>query len=69
MTVVGDWLPVDNDSMDRLSDEMDYVLEVLARMRSEVIEHPELFDPHAKEKIDEAIAYLDGVREHLAAAA
>ncbi len=41
--------------MQRLIDEAEYVLLVLHRMRDQVSATPELFDPHAGERIDEAI--------------
>jgi hypothetical protein len=48
--------------MDRLTNEALYVLENLRRAREEVTAHPELFDPDALERIDKAIAFVQGVR-------
>ena len=39
-------------------DEAEYVLAILHRMRAEVSASPELFDPDAEERIDEAIVYI-----------
>ncbi len=50
------------DVMQRELDEVDYVLTVLLRMRDQVSAKAELYDPDAKERIDEAIARLDKVR-------
>jgi hypothetical protein len=47
--------------MQRLVDESEYVLAVLYRMRGEVSANPELFDPNAEERIDEAIARIEDV--------
>jgi hypothetical protein len=47
--------------MQRLVDESEYVLAVLYRMRGEVSANPELFDPNAQERIDEAIARIEDV--------
>jgi hypothetical protein len=44
--------------MERVVDEAQYVLTVLYRMRHEVSANPELFDPDAQERIDEAIARI-----------
>jgi hypothetical protein len=44
--------------MERVVDEAQYVLTVLYRMRDEVSADPELFDPDAQERIDEAIARI-----------
>ena len=44
--------------MERVVDEAQYVLTVLCRMRDEVLADPELFDPDAQERIDEAIARI-----------
>ena len=43
--------------MERL-DETEYVLALLYRMRDQVSANPELFDPGAHERIDEAIARI-----------
>ena len=54
--------------MDRRTDEVQYVLGNLLRVRQEVIAHPEWFEPDAVERIDEAIAPLRGaIREAKAA--
>lgn len=47
--------------MQRLVDESEYVLAVLYRMQDEVAASPELFDPDAQERIDEAIARIEDV--------
>ncbi len=47
--------------MQRLVDEGQYVLALLYRMRDEVSANPELFDPDAQERIDEAIARIQAV--------
>jgi hypothetical protein len=47
--------------MERLVDEAQYVLATLYRMRDEVSANPELFDPGARERIDEAIARIHAV--------
>jgi hypothetical protein len=47
--------------MQRLVDESEYVLGVLYRMRGEVSANPELFDPNAQERVDEAIARMEHV--------
>ena len=44
--------------MERVVDEAQYVLTVLCQMRDEVLADPELFDPDAQERIDEAIARI-----------
>jgi hypothetical protein len=44
--------------MERVVDEAHYVLTVLYRMRDEIFANPELFDPDAQERIDEAIARI-----------
>jgi hypothetical protein len=41
--------------MERTVDEAEYVLAVLQRMRGTVSANPELFDPNAQTRIDEAI--------------
>ncbi len=55
--------------MDRRADEADYVLANLRRVREEVVANPELFDPDALERIDEAIAYISAARSEIGAAA
>ena len=55
--------------MDRLADEAEYVLTILYRMRDEVIANRTWFDPDALERIDEAIARIEGVTQTLQAAA
>lgn len=47
--------------MERLVDEARYVLTLLYRMRDEVSANPNLFDPGAEERIDEAIARVQAV--------
>jgi hypothetical protein len=47
--------------MERTVDEAEYVLAVLQRMRSTVSANPELFDPNAQTRIDEAIIYIQNV--------
>jgi hypothetical protein len=47
--------------MERMVDEAQYVLAVLYRKRDEVSANPELFDPAAHERIDEAIARIEDV--------
>jgi hypothetical protein len=42
----------------RLVDDVDYVLSVLHRMKDEVSANPNLFEPHALERIKEAIARI-----------
>jgi hypothetical protein len=54
--------------MDRITEETDYVLTILQRMREEVNANPQLFDPDALERIDEAIACMEGARQHVKAA-
>jgi hypothetical protein len=54
--------------MDRITEETDYVLAILQRMREEVNANPQLFDPDALERIDEAIACMEGARQHVKAA-
>jgi hypothetical protein len=46
--------------MDRRANEAEYVLAVLRRMREEVTANPQLFDPDAQERIDKAIAFIEG---------
>lgn len=45
--------------MDRLTDEMEYVLMILYEMRTEVIARPQLFDPDALKRIDDAIRRIE----------
>jgi hypothetical protein len=47
--------------MERLIDEAQYVLASLYRMRDEVSANPDLFDPAAQERIDEAIARVQAM--------
>lgn len=47
--------------MQRVVDEAEYVLTVLHRMRTEACCNPELYDPDAQERIDEAIARVEEV--------
>lgn len=47
--------------MQRVVDEAEYVLAVLRRMRDKVSENPELYDPHAHERMDEAISHVQHV--------
>ena len=47
--------------MQRLVDEAEYVLTVLHRTRNEAAANPELYDPDAQERIDEAIARIEEV--------
>jgi len=54
--------------MDRRTDEAQYVRENLLRARQEVIAHQEWFEPDAVERIDEAIASLQGARREAKAA-
>ena len=42
-------------------EEAEYVLAVLHQMRGEVSTSPELFDPDAQERIDEAVVYVQDV--------
>jgi hypothetical protein len=55
--------------MDRLADEAEYVLEILYRMRDEVTANRTWFAPDAVERIDEAIARIEGVAKTLGAVA
>ena len=48
--------------MQRVIDEAEYVLRVLHRMEHEVSAQPELFDPDARMRIEEAIDRVDDVR-------
>jgi hypothetical protein len=47
--------------MERTMEEAEYVLAVLHQMRGEVSTSPELFDPDAQERIDEAVVYVQDV--------
>jgi hypothetical protein len=47
--------------MQRVLDESHYVLAVLYRTRDKVSADPKLFDPDAQQRIDEAIARIEGV--------
>jgi len=47
--------------MQRVVDEAEYVLAVLQRVRDEASANPELYDPDAQERIDEAIARVQDV--------
>jgi hypothetical protein len=53
--------------MDRLSDETEYVFIILHQMQAEVIANPQLFDPNALKRIDEAIGLLKGYEQVKAA--
>lgn len=53
--------------MDRLADETEYVLIILHQMRAEVIARPQLFDPDALKRINEAIALIE-IKEEIDAA-
>ncbi len=48
--------------MQREIDEVEYALTVLLRMRDEVSKNAELYDPDARNRIDEAIARFEHVR-------
>ncbi len=47
--------------MQRVIDEAEYVLTVLRRMREEIAENPELYDPDAQKRMDEQIARVQEV--------
>jgi len=47
--------------MQRGVDEAEYVLAALYKMREEVSANPELFDPDARERIEEAIVRMRDV--------
>jgi hypothetical protein len=47
--------------MERTVDEAEYVLAVLQHMRGTVSANPELFDPDAQVRIDEAIICIQNV--------
>ncbi len=49
-------------NMQREIDEVEYVLTVLLHMRVEVSTNAQLYDPDARNRIDEAIARLEYVR-------
>ncbi|MGB8062161.1 MAG: hypothetical protein WCF26_09725 [Candidatus Sulfotelmatobacter sp.] len=44
--------------MDRVTEERQYVLQILYRMRDEVVSNPDLFDLDAQERIEQSIAFL-----------
>jgi len=50
-----------NRIMQRVVEEAEYVLSLLRRMRDEVSANPELFDPGAQDRIDEAIVCTQNV--------
>jgi hypothetical protein len=54
--------------MDRVTDEAEYVLEVLHRMRQEMNAHPQWFEPDAVERIDKAITSLQDITIEVKAA-
>jgi hypothetical protein len=54
--------------MDRKTNEALYVLDILHRTRQAVTANPRWFDPDALERIDKAIASLEGARPELKAA-
>lgn len=47
--------------MQRVVDESKYVLLVLRRMRVKISANPELFDPDAQDRIDEAIVRMENL--------
>lgn len=47
--------------MQRVVDEARYVLAVLHRMREEISANPELYDPDAQKRIDEATARVENL--------
>ncbi len=47
--------------MQRVVDEARYVLTVLHRMREEISANPELYDPDAQKRIDEATARVENL--------
>ena len=47
--------------MERTIEEAEDVLAVLHQMRCEVSTNPEMFDPDAQERIDEAVFYVQDV--------
>lgn len=49
--------------MDRVVDESNYVLSILKRMREEIRLKPDLFDPDAQRRINEAITLLKHATE------
>jgi hypothetical protein len=54
--------------VDRLGDETEYALIILHQMREEATANPQLFDPQALERIEEAIALLQSGRQAVKAA-
>ncbi len=54
--------------VDRLSEDTEYVLIILHQMRQEATANPQLFDPRALERIEEAIALLQSGRQEVKAA-
>jgi hypothetical protein len=54
----------DTGVMQRVLDEAQYVLGVLNRMRDQASENPELYDPDASRRIDEAIARVEDGLKH-----
>lgn len=54
--------------MERVNDELSYVLGVLYQMRAKVCASRELFEPDALTLIDEAIARYEAELEEVAAA-
>ncbi len=44
-------------------EEAEYVLAILRRTLKQVTANPQLFAPDAKEQIDQAIAYMEWVRQ------
>jgi hypothetical protein len=49
--------------MDRVLDERNYVLSILRRTWDRIHEKPDLFDPSAQERVEEAIAVLEHAEE------
>lgn len=47
--------------MEQIMEEAEYVLTVLRQVRGEVSTTPELFDPDAQERIDEAVLYVQDI--------
>ncbi len=47
--------------MQRVVNEAEYVLTVLCRMREEIAENPDLYDPDAQERMDKEIARIQEV--------
>ncbi len=54
--------------MQRVIEESEYVLAILYQMREQVAAKPELFDPDAQKRLDEAIAFVEGVKQAAKAA-